>query len=362
MTPSVGDCNTFEQGVVTQYPEDFTVLNSFTHYECPSSGLRIIRANGIPDHEVQQDNPMSACAINWQYEMPLTPTWVSEITEPGALGTIAVAANGVPIYGAQEGGGTNAVEPDGQIVDAQYWYGHAAQSGDWHYHASELGKQSVDSSTFLGWAMDGFEIYGPLDDDSVLDECNGMTVSGTYRYHVRTDEQVNSVDYCDGTSAAIKWNYVLGCYHGDLAQSQVTDSTTATLPSDCVEASDEASTASPSPSLPPAPPPSPFPAPPSVVTTASPSLPPAPPPSPSPYVVTTASPCKPPPLPTPPSLPLPATADSSPSSPSVDYPACEYEGDNDACPIGTRCTCYGRRARSLLFSSVPSLECSCVVD
>ena len=39
--------------------------------------------------------------------------------------------------------------------------------------------------------------YGPLDDDSVLDECNGMTVDGKYRYHVRTNEQVNSADYCD---------------------------------------------------------------------------------------------------------------------------------------------------------------------
>ena len=129
MTPSVGACNTFTQGVVTAYPAGFTVLNSFTHYECPTSGKRIIRANGIPDHQVTQNNPMSACTINWQYEMPLTPSPGTALTEPMALGVIGVATNGVPIYGAQEGGGTNAVEPTGSITDAQYWWGHAATAG-----------------------------------------------------------------------------------------------------------------------------------------------------------------------------------------------------------------------------------------
>ena len=49
-----------------------------------------------------------------------------------ALGIVAMSLNGVPAYGAQEGGGTNAAEPavGAQITDAQYWYGHAAMSGD----------------------------------------------------------------------------------------------------------------------------------------------------------------------------------------------------------------------------------------
>ena len=61
--------------------------------------------------------------------MPLTPTPGTALTEPMGLGVIGVAANGVPIYGAQESGGTNAVEPTGSITDAQYWWGHAATAG-----------------------------------------------------------------------------------------------------------------------------------------------------------------------------------------------------------------------------------------
>ena len=40
-----------------------------------------------------------------------------------------MAINGVPTYGAQEGGSTNAVEPSpgAQITDAQFWYGHAGK-------------------------------------------------------------------------------------------------------------------------------------------------------------------------------------------------------------------------------------------
>ena len=42
-----------------------------------------------------------------------------------------MAINGVPTYGAQEGGSTNAVEPSAgeRIQDAQFWYGHA---GEWN--------------------------------------------------------------------------------------------------------------------------------------------------------------------------------------------------------------------------------------
>ena len=107
-TPTAGACNSFTNNVVTPYPSGFSVLNQFAHYECPTSGLRIIRANGIPDHEVTNNNPVSACDTPWQYTMSLTPTTDSAgPTEPMALGVIGVAANGVPIYGAQEGGATS---------------------------------------------------------------------------------------------------------------------------------------------------------------------------------------------------------------------------------------------------------------
>jgi hypothetical protein len=48
-----------------------------------------------------------------------------------------------------------------------------------------MGEENPSSADFLGYALDGFPIYGPLSDDSVLDACNGQTVDGQYQYHVR---------------------------------------------------------------------------------------------------------------------------------------------------------------------------------
>jgi hypothetical protein len=168
-------------------------------------------------------------------ELPLEPTRGPSLVEPQALGIVAIATNGVPVYGAQEGGGSNAVAPSAgsMVTDAQYWYGHAAPSKDWHYHHPALGHEGGwGESTLLGYALDGYPIYGALADDASLDACNFD--EATQRYHVRTREQVDGDgDYCDGDSPAIRWNYTVGCYVGDLAQTSVKNSGESSLPADC---------------------------------------------------------------------------------------------------------------------------------
>ena len=48
------------------YPDDFEgIINDVTVYECPTSDLRIIISNGIPDHDVYQGNPNTPCEKNW---------------------------------------------------------------------------------------------------------------------------------------------------------------------------------------------------------------------------------------------------------------------------------------------------------
>jgi hypothetical protein len=223
-----------------KYPDDFCGLTTFfEEYECPTSKTRVIRSNNIPNHNIRVGNPNAPCEIPFHISLPLNPSKQSSVTEPPPLGILAIAMNGVAIYGAQEGGGTNAAEPEpgAQITDAQYWYGHAAMSGDWHYHSSLSGFEKMPSSTTkMGYAMDGFPIYGALDDPSVLDECNGREVNGTYQYHVRTLDQVDGAgSYCDGTKAAITWKYHIGCYHGDISTTTVGSRLTTALPSDCVK-------------------------------------------------------------------------------------------------------------------------------
>ena len=65
----------------------------------------------------------------------------------------------------------------------------------------------IPSDKLLGYAMDGYPIYGPVEDDSVLDECGGVGDSVNYRYHVRLVNQIdNTLKYCDlSGSEAIQW-------------------------------------------------------------------------------------------------------------------------------------------------------------
>jgi len=102
-----------------------------------------------------------------------------------------------------------------------------------------MGEEAVTTTLVLGYAMDGFPIYGPLADDEVsaLDACNGITnADGSYQYHVRAVSQVDEdLDYCVASgSPQNNWNYILGCYSGSVAASYVYDSTTYALASDCV--------------------------------------------------------------------------------------------------------------------------------
>lgn len=101
-----------------------------------------------------------------------------------------------------------------------------------------------DSTDLLGYSMDGFKIYGPLNGtmeevDAILDECNGIEVNGEYQYHVRTLDQVDGdSEYCFDNatySPVINWKYVLGCYSGDISISDAYDAAQYVLDDDCFE-------------------------------------------------------------------------------------------------------------------------------
>jgi len=241
-TPTLGNCmENWKRNNEYEYPNDFEgILNDMTVYTCPTSEKRVIVSNGIPDHTVKQGNNNAPCEINWAILLPLNPEKSDDLEEIPSKGLIAIATNGVPAYGAKEVDDMNAVEPNGDIVDAQYWYGHATKGNIWHFHNPYMGKDEADSDTLLGWALDGFPIYGPFEIGSSnldsLDNCNGRDVNGSYQYHVRhVDDVDENKDYCNGDDdPETNWNYILGCYHGTTDGTSVEDSTTFSLPTDCI--------------------------------------------------------------------------------------------------------------------------------
>lgn len=125
------------------------------------------------------------------------------LTRDAALG---VAVNGVPIYDYTGGGEMS--EADLAHHQAQHdtlqtgqldiCGGHAGRGDDYHYHVTPTcmieQMENAGPDAIIGWAFDGFPIYGDTNPDGseiaqgVLDVCNGQADDTFgYRYHTSQD-------------------------------------------------------------------------------------------------------------------------------------------------------------------------------
>ncbi|MFL2961504.1 MAG: YHYH protein [Candidatus Poseidoniaceae archaeon] len=172
----------------------------------------VIGTNGIPNHDFESTLACTGggqCTSekNYVWSIPRSPT--NDTTgghdstncpeANGAYacapdrGSVAVAINGVPIYGPEDGPGGDAVaaehgayNEDRQPIELGICHGHAAQGGTYHYHADgncmhwhpkagesiendydESTIQAVAQNTYdgnhskvIGVAYDGYPIYG----------------------------------------------------------------------------------------------------------------------------------------------------------------------------------------------------------
>jgi hypothetical protein len=166
---------------------------------------------GASDPAYRYDrNPNRIASQNVNFVLPADPV---PAATPSCLsgGTIGVTVTGVSIYDAFDAAGYDAVARE--IQDG--CHGHPDQSDTYHYHGwlqacvPDAGSASLNSS-LLGYARDGFGIYGPWYDGKILTTAD--------------------LDACHGTTSAVMWNgvlttiyhyvstydfpYTLGCYKG----------------------------------------------------------------------------------------------------------------------------------------------------
>jgi ribonuclease BN (tRNA processing enzyme) len=192
----------------------------------PREQSRDVTGNGLPNHPtgffpVARDsaayrfdrNPNSIQAYRLQFNIPTMP----QITAtPGCLpmGTIGVALSGGVFFNALDAPGRDAVV--NEIFDQ--CEGHPERNGRYHYHHYSPCFDHGDPnqhSPLIGYALDGFGIYGPRGEDGKyvandqLDECHGHVgaVAGpnggaieTYHYHANRE-----------------FPYTLGCFRGVVA-------------------------------------------------------------------------------------------------------------------------------------------------
>ena len=128
-----------------------------------------------------------------------------------AGGPIAVTLTGVAVYNAFDAAGYDGVAHE--VQDG--CHGHPDPSSTYHYHgliqtcSNDAGSATVNSS-LIGYALDGFGVYGPWYNGKMLGTAD--------------------LDACHGTTSAVLWDgrlvtmyhyvstydfpYTIGCYRG----------------------------------------------------------------------------------------------------------------------------------------------------
>ncbi len=163
----------------------------------------IIKSQGYPNHPTaifpNSDNPNSIQIQDFTFRLPLVPKLADSITRV-PMGPIGTALNGVVFFNPFEMEGMNAVEGYSEVwLDA--CCGHPQQTGVYHYHKypscvkSPFQDDGKSHSPIIGFAFDGFPLYGPCEREGAmakdlkgteaLDVCNGHQDSERgYHYHV----------------------------------------------------------------------------------------------------------------------------------------------------------------------------------
>ncbi|MEM7644379.1 MAG: YHYH protein [Pseudomonadota bacterium] len=172
-------------------------------------GVAILSSDTYPDHEVMTgivgtNEQVPVPAKDYDAPIPLAPVLGgTPQTRDAALG---VAVNGVPIFDYTGGG--EMTEADLHHHQTQHdtlltqqldiCGGHAGRGDDYHYHVTPVcliaQMENAGPDAILGWAFDGFPIYGGTNPDGtpigdgVLGVCNGQPdETFGYRYHTSED-------------------------------------------------------------------------------------------------------------------------------------------------------------------------------
>lgn len=212
-----------------------------------------VKSNGMPYYTYEAKTPNPLKTVNQSWTIERYPKIAAQTTPVPLLGVAGFTVAGLPFEGPNEA----AQPPDQMYGDPVYnglmdgCMGHTSPQ-EYHHHALSvkcLQKSSVSSATpwtladppkdqaspIIGWALDGFPVYGPIAcmdknctqvaemksgyvkvgdpktyawkayaytavpaDPTVLDACNGRVgPDGSYRYH-----------------ATSTFPYIIGCYKG----------------------------------------------------------------------------------------------------------------------------------------------------
>ena len=127
-------------------------------------------------------NPNSIIEQNVTFKIPLNPTEASTKTST-SLGPMGIAINGVPLFNQYAGPNQPLA---GEINSFDQYNGHPQQSGQYHYHVEPLYITTKNTkSGLIGFLLDGYPVYGPLENGKTLTTADLGYVPRAYRSNHR---------------------------------------------------------------------------------------------------------------------------------------------------------------------------------
>jgi hypothetical protein len=200
----------------TQVPAVFSHFNSSVTISTDGTYVTL-QTNGLPEHKspyyitTQWEatlyeayngtnpnfnlNPNRIASQNLTFKIPLNPA-VASTHAATPLGPIGVSVNGVPLYNQYAG---PAQPLTNEINSFDQYNGHPQMTGQYHYHVEPLFiTANKGKDALIGFLLDGFPVYGPMENGSTLTTADldtyhghtGVTADypgGIYHYHISAD-------------------------------------------------------------------------------------------------------------------------------------------------------------------------------
>ncbi len=216
----------------TTLPDVFKKFNSTVTVYVDGNYV-VLKSNNLPDHKspyykttqwaatmyeayngtntAWNQNPNVIGSQNYVYKIPLNPSQASSSAQT-PLGPMGIAINGVAIYNQYAAGRTALTA---EINSFDQYGGHPDQGSSYHYHVEPTYiTTNKGKSALVGFLLDGFPVYGPLENgktliSSDLDTYHGHFAvtadypNGIYHYHISADAPyINGVGFY-GTAGTV---------------------------------------------------------------------------------------------------------------------------------------------------------------
>ena len=161
------------------YPENHPL---FEDYDEPNNPDFMINPNRIEEQD-------------FVFTLPRFPM-EAEIKQPTDFGAMGVSVNSVVFFNQNAAPGDDILE---ELNTFDQYEGHPQQQGVYHYHIEPVWlTETLSDDAFMGFLLDGFPVYGPVEDgirltNDDLDDYHGHVgptsefPDGIYHYHF-TDE------------------------------------------------------------------------------------------------------------------------------------------------------------------------------